>query len=215
MFGKNWNTLRTIWDALLFVLEPSATVLHREVIFTKPSLAFRTMGLFTFKWNQQECALLASLWLGNEIGNQLVWNEDGNSRPLWGEPWCGLLREAAVYIPDWAITGPNADHVLCAGTSLGTLCPLPQFILPTTTWDGSYIVHRSIWGTWKLDNLHHFPQGHTNSKWQNQGLKPESGQATSSPVRLVTVPHQTAHQFPSRVSHASWPTAVQGTGKHH
>lgn len=34
MFGKTQNTLQTIWDVLWFVLEPSAPVLHGEVIFT-------------------------------------------------------------------------------------------------------------------------------------------------------------------------------------
>lgn len=38
MLGEIENTLQTIWDVLLFVLELSATVPHGGTIFAKPSL---------------------------------------------------------------------------------------------------------------------------------------------------------------------------------
>lgn len=65
---------------------------------------FRTMGLFTLKWNQQECAPLASLWLGEGTGNQL------NVKQRW---WFkNILGRAMARIAAWGCHAPFPNRVI-------------------------------------------------------------------------------------------------------
>lgn len=70
----------------LFVLELSATVLHEETIFTKPSFVSGQWDSSHLSKTNKSVQYWSHYGFGKELATNWMRNKGSNSRTFWGEP---------------------------------------------------------------------------------------------------------------------------------